>query len=134
MARVAVRWNLVVGRVRCGCMKSRIVALAVVLFALGVGTSQAQSTPFPAPTPPGPGISVPNLPSTNQIINDAADDRRPGYPVRRPTNEAHGTVILPLDMQVALQLNKYRQVSSTRTVINPAARPSIGSSVDVWGH
>jgi lipoprotein-anchoring transpeptidase ErfK/SrfK len=123
-------------------MKSRVVALAVaVLFALGVGTSHAQSTPVPTPTPtPAPSVTIPNLPSTTQIINDVLQTIAGqatgafGY----NANEVHGTVTYfkRFDMQVALQLNKYRQVKLHQgTVINPrGATLAQGQNVDVWGH
>jgi hypothetical protein len=123
-------------------MKYRVVALAAaVLFALGAGASQAQSTPVPAPTAtPAPGIQIPNLPSTNQIVNDVLQTiagQATGAFGYNP-NEAHGTVsyFKRFDMQVALQLNKFRQVRLHQgTVINPrGARISQGQSVDVWGH
>ncbi len=121
-------------------MKTRVVALTVaVLFALGTGSSQAQSTPSPAPTAT-PAISVPGLPSTNQIVNDVLRTIAGqvtgafGY----NANEAHGTVTFfkRFDMQVALQLNKYRQVKLHQgTVINPrGATIQQGQTVDVWGH
>ncbi len=123
-------------------MKPRVVALAVaVLFASGVGTSHAQSTPVPAPTPtPAPSITIPNLPSTTQIVNDVLQTiagQATGAFGYNP-NQAHGTVTFfkRFDMQVALQLNKYRQVKLHQgTVINPRGatiRP--GQTVDVWGH
>ncbi len=121
-------------------MKTRVVALAVaVLFALGTGSTQAQSTPSPAPTAT-PAISVPGLPSTNQIINDVLRTiagQATGAFGYNP-NEAHGTVTFfkRFDMQVALQLNKYRQVKLHQgTVINPrGATIQQGQTVDVWGH
>jgi hypothetical protein len=123
-------------------MKTRVVALAAaVLFALGAGTSQAQSTPNPAPTAtPAPGIRIPNLPSTNQIVNDVLQTiagQATGAFGYNP-NEASGTVTYfkHFDMQVGLQLNRYRQVKLHRgTVINPrGATISQGQMVDVWGH
>ncbi|MDQ2992823.1 MAG: hypothetical protein M3R30_08415 [Candidatus Eremiobacteraeota bacterium] len=123
-------------------MKTRVVALAVaVLFALGTGTSHAQATPSPAPTAtPAPAISIPGLPSTNQIINDVlrtiAGQATGAFGYN--ANEAHGTVTFfkRFDMQVALQLNKYRQVKLHQgTVINPrGATIRQGQTVDVWGH
>jgi hypothetical protein len=122
-------------------MKSRIVALAVaVLFALGAGTSQAQSTPVPTPSPTPSGITIPNLPSTNQIINDVLQTiagQATGAFGYNP-NEVHGQVTFfkRFDMQVQMQLNKYRQVKLHQgTVINPrGATISAGQNVDVWGH
>jgi len=123
-------------------MKSRVVALAAaVLFALGTGTSHAQSTPVPTPTPtPQPRINVPNLPSTTQIINDVIQTvtgQATGAFGYNP-NEATGTVTYfkRFDMQVGLQLGKYRQVKLHQgTVINPrGASIQQGQTVDVWGH
>ncbi|HEY5257297.1 MAG TPA: hypothetical protein VIJ12_02870 [Candidatus Baltobacteraceae bacterium] len=119
-------------------MKSRIVVLAAaVLFALGVGASPAQTTPAPAPTPP---IRMPQLPPTNQIINDVINavvghaTGAFGY----NANEVDGTVTYfrRFDMQVHLQLDKYRDVHLHQgTVINPRGWTiQAGQSVEVFGH
>jgi len=123
-------------------MKPRVVALAVAaLFAVGAGTSQAQNVPTPVPSPtPTPAIVVPQLPSTNQIINDVlqtvAGQVTGAYGYN--ANQAHGTVsyFKRFDMQVALQLNRFRQVKLHQgTVINPrGATIRQGQTVDVWGH
>ena len=119
-------------------MKSRIVVLAAaVLFALGAGASAAQTTPAPAPTPP---IRTPQLPPTNQIINDVINavighaTGAFGY----NANEVDGTVTYfrRFDMQVHLQLDKYRDVHLHQgTVINPRGWTiREGQSVEVFGH
>lgn len=122
-------------------MKSRVVALAIAaLFAASSGPTFAQSVPAPTPSPsPTPGIVVPGLPSTNQIIDDVlrtVAGQATGAFGYNP-NEAHGTVsyFKRFDLQVALQLGKYRQVKLHQgTVINPrGATIQVGQTVDVIG-
>jgi hypothetical protein len=123
-------------------MKSRFVALAIAaLFALGAGVSSAQTTPAPTPAPTAaPSITIPSLPGAGQIINDvlqAITGQVTGAYGYNP-NRVHGTVTYfrRYDMQVHLQLDKYRQVHLHQgTVINPQGWSiQTGQTVDVAGH
>ncbi|HVS46807.1 MAG TPA: hypothetical protein VMS32_09080 [Verrucomicrobiae bacterium] len=121
-------------------MKPRIVVLATaVLFALAAATSGAQTSPTPAPAPT-PSIQTPQLPPTNQIINDVINavlGRATGA-YGYNANQVDGTVTYfrRFDMQVQLQLDKYRQVHLHQgTIINPRGWSiQSGQNVDVYGH
>ena len=120
-------------------MKTRFVVLATaVLFALGLAASAAQTEPTPAPTAT-PSIQVPNVP-VNQIINDvinAVVGGATGAYGYNP-NRVDGTVTYfrRFDMQVRLQLDKYRDVHLHQgTIINPRGWTiQQGQHVQVFGH
>lgn len=115
-------------------MNLRIAALAAILFASGASVVVAQTPPTPTPA------AVPTLPPTGQIINDViqAVTNQVTSSYGWNPNRVHGTVTYfrRYDMQVQMQLNKFRNVHLHQgTVINPrGATPSQGSIVDVSGH
>jgi hypothetical protein len=126
-------------------MNTRLVAgFGAVLFALAAalpGGAQQSPAPAPAASPTKAPISIPGVPSdTNGIVKDVIDALgnvvRPAY--GWDTNGAHGTVTFyrGYDMQVRMQLNKYRDIHLHKgTVINPRGwtiQP--GQTVDVHGH
>ncbi len=124
-------------------MKTRFVAsLAAILFLGSVAVVGAQSTPVPTPVPTTAPAPYPTLPSnTTSIVRDVIDSVvnglvKPSY--GWSPDRAHGAVTYyrRFDMQVRMQLNKYRDVHLHQgTVINPrgvSIQP--GQTVDVVGH
>lgn len=117
-------------------MKTRFVAaFAAVLFTLAGGAlALAQSTPLPATPAPNP---VPSVPAG--IEQDAINAL--GNVVKSvfgwSDTESLGTVTFyrGYDMQVRLQLDRYRQIHLHRgTVINPRGYTiKEGDTVDVRG-
>ncbi len=111
-------------------MKSLVVATAAaILFA--------QSTPMPTPSPtPAPTAG---LPSATQVINDIVRAVTGGVTAAYGynANQVHGRVTYfhRFDMQVELQLSKYRSVKlHPGTVINPrGATIREGQTIDAWG-
>ncbi|MDQ2681726.1 MAG: hypothetical protein M3Y21_12025, partial [Candidatus Eremiobacteraeota bacterium] len=109
-------------------MKPRFVAaLAAILFLGSLTVVSAQSAPAPTPapttTPTSPYPSIPG--NTTTIIRDVIDSVVNG--IVKPSygwspDRAHGSVTFyrRFDMQVRMQLNKYRDVHLHQgTVINP---------------
>lgn len=126
-------------------MKTRFVAsLATILFIGSVAVVGAQSTPAPPPVPASTAAPAPypTLPSnTTTIVRDVIDSVvnglvKPSY--GWSPDRAHGTVTFyrRYDMQVRMQLNKYRDVHLHQgTVINPRGWAiQSGQTVDVVGH
>ena len=121
-------------------MYIRGLTLALGLFALGMGVGSAENVPAPAPSaaPTAVPIIVPSVP-VNSIINDViravAGQVTSSYDL--DPNRVRGTVTYfhRFDMQVRMQLNKYRNVRLHQgTVINPRGWTiAAGQTVDVSG-
>lgn len=126
-------------------MKTRLVAtLAAMLFAVGAmavadATDPSPMPPSPAPTAsPAPNV-LPTLPPLggiiNLVINALTNYVKPAY--GWDPNQVQGSVTYfrRFDMQVRMQLGKYRDIHLHQgTVINPRGwtiRP--GETVDVKG-
>jgi len=124
-------------------MKTRFVAgFGAILFAITVATGVAQTpAPTPSTAPTAAPNPIPGIPTDkNGIIKDVIDALgnvvRPSY--GWDANAAHGTVTYyrGYDMQVQMQLNKYRDIHLHKgTVINPRGwRIENGQVVDIRGH
>jgi hypothetical protein len=120
-------------------MKTRFVAAAAgVLFALASGTCAfAQPTPPPAPTATPAPNPVPSLPSglEQDAINALGNAVKSVF--GWSDTESLGTVTYyrGYDMQVRLQLDRYREIHLHKgTVINPRGYTiKSGDTVDVRG-
>jgi len=121
-------------------MKLRFVAvLCAVLFSFANVPAFAADNPTPPPTPaptapPGSGLNLP--PGLEQAAIDALGNFVKGA-FGWSNTEAYGVVTYyrGYDMQVRLQLNRYRDIRLHRgTVINPRGWTiSPGQTVDVRG-
>lgn len=121
-------------------MKRRFVAaFAAVLLSLGSGSlAFAQQTPAPTPSP-APSNPIPSIPGAGGLGQQAIDAL--GNIVKSAfgwsDTEAYGTVTYyrGYEMQVRMQLNRYREIHLHRgTVINPRGYTiAQGQIVDVRG-
>ncbi|HEY8314668.1 MAG TPA: hypothetical protein VIG51_10935 [Candidatus Baltobacteraceae bacterium] len=126
-------------------MKSRFVApFAAVLFSLGAASaafaSAPPASPSPAPAPTAAPSVLPSIPPQGTIVNDVINA------VTGAVKSAYGwdgnhvlgkvTYFRRYDMEVELQLNKFRDVRLHQgTVIYPrGATIANGQTVDVRGH
>ena len=120
-------------------MKTRFVAaFAAVLFALASGAAAfAQSTPAPAPAKTPAPNPLPSVPSglEQDAINALGNVVKSAF--GWSDTESYGTVTYyrGYDMQVRLQLDRYREIRLHRgTVINPRGYTiKSGDTVDVRG-
>ncbi len=116
------------------------MALVLGLLALGIGVRPAAAEPTPAPTaaPTQVPITLPSVPVNaiiNEVIRAVAGQVTSSYDL--DPNRVRGTVTYfhRFDMQVQLQLNKYRSIRLHQgTVINPRGWTlAPGQTVDVVG-
>lgn len=120
-------------------MKTRFVAaFTAVLFALASGAAAfAQSTPAPAPARSPAPNPLPSVPSglEQDAINALGNVVKSAF--GWSDTESYGTVTYyrGYDMQVRLQLDRYREIRLHRgTVINPRGYTiKSGDTVDVRG-